>query len=204
MKNVLIALCAVLFLAACGTKNGDEPQTIPADRLTQNEAPNAFHGLGIRYDGYYKEEDRGVIYLIRFFPQGNAVLINGTPDMAHVLPGQLTADALGDPVVGWYNVPVTVREDSIFFRTYPEKGEISYRGNVPSTSMVRLLRHSHINGSRTIKEYLFQPDKKTGQQAGQQDPLKEYKLPLLIGIAIIVVLILLRMFVLVRRGNRKD
>ncbi len=156
-------LFGILLLAACGTNEGDQPRTIPADQLSVDAPENPFQGLGIRFNGYYREETQGVVYLIRFFPKGNAVLINGTSDVGGQLHTMLTPNAPGDPVRGWYNVPVTVREDSIFFRTYPEKGEISYRGNVPSTSVVRLLRHSHINGTQAIKEYLFQPDPGSGQ-----------------------------------------
>lgn len=158
---LFISFSPLLF--SCGSDGSKEGTTIPADQLAREDASDPFRGLGIRYDGYYKEDAQGVHYLIRFFPSGNAVLINGTPDVAAELPKHLTADALGDPVLGWYNVPVTVNEDSIFFKTYPEKGEISYKGNVPSTAMVRLLRHSHINGSRAIKEYIFQPDTTSGK-----------------------------------------
>lgn len=157
-QKILVVLSLLPLLLSCGTDDPQGTTTIPADQLVQDDPGDPFKRLGIRYDGYYKEETQGVLYLIRFFPNGNAVLINGTPDVAAELPRHLTADAVGDPVLGWYNVPVTVNEDSIFFKTYPEKGEISYKGNVPSTSMVRLLRHSHINGSRAIKEYIFQPD----------------------------------------------
>lgn len=156
----LFHLFVLILLVSCGNngegkipKDGAGPATnskeVLADPLSK---------LGIRFDGHYKEQVQDVVYLIRFFPNGNAVLINGTQDVAHELPAYLRSDAMGDPVMGWYNVPVTVEGDSIFFKTKPEKGEISYRGNVPGTSMVRLLRHSHINGTRSIKEYIFQPD----------------------------------------------
>jgi hypothetical protein len=158
------ALILVAFLSACANDDADQAQTIPADQIVFDDSASPFRGLGIRYDGHYKEQVQGAVYLLRFFPQGNVVLINGTNDVADQLPGRLRADAEGDPDLGWYNVPVTVREDSIFFRTYARKGEISYGGNIPATSMVRLLRHSHINGSRQIKEYIFQPD---GQASGQ-------------------------------------
>jgi hypothetical protein len=152
----LVHLLILSFLlAAC---EQDKPQEIPADQLTPPAPVDAFKGLGIRYDGYYMEQPEGLVYLIRFFPEGNVVLINGTSDVADELPSYLVPDAKGDPAMGWYNVPVSIREDSIFFKTYPVKGEISYRGNVPATSMVRLLRHSHINGHRAVKEYIFQPD----------------------------------------------
>ena len=156
MKKISF-IFALIVLVSCGDENGRSGDQGP-DNSSSEEVSDPFRSLGIRYDGHYKEQVQDVVYLIRFFPNGNVVLINGMQDVAHELPAYLRADALGDPVMGWYNVPVTVTGDSIFFKTHPEKGEISYRGNVPSTSIVRLLRHSHINGTRSIKEYIFQPD----------------------------------------------
>lgn len=159
MKRLFPFLLLSMILFSCsGDEKEAQPEEIPADEFGPESTYLPFTELGIRFDGYYKEERGGVIYLIRFFPNGNAVLINGLPETGNELPSYLTQDAIGDPGMGWYNVPITVREDSIFFKTYPFKGEISYRGNVPGTSTVRLLRHSHINGERTIKEYVFQPD----------------------------------------------
>lgn len=163
MRTILIPLLIISLFTNCRNSTEKEPTSIPADQVTPDHSGSPFQGTAIRYDGHYSEEDRGVVYLIRFFPDGRAVLINGSVDVAHELPSYLTADAKGDPVLGWYNVPVTVENDSIFFKTYPEKGEINYRGNVPSTSMVRLLRHSHINGSQAIKEYIFKPDQASGK-----------------------------------------
>lgn len=159
MKHLFPIVFLCLLVSSCNNgKNEGTTEEIPADEFGPEVKNDPFSALGIRSDGHYKEESGGVIYLIRFFPNGNAVLINGLPETADELPTYLTSDAIGDPGMGWYNVPVTIREDSIFFKTYPFKGEISYSGNVPSTSTVRLLRHSHINGQRTIKEYVFQPD----------------------------------------------
>ncbi len=159
MKKILL-LCIPIILAACGNEgNGEKVEDRSEDTATTIGVPTTpLSELGIRFDGHYKEQVQDVVYLIRFFPNGHAVLINGMQDVANELPAYLRQDAIGDPVMGWYNVPVTVQGDSIFFRTHPEKGEISYRGVVPSTSMVRLLRHSHINGTRSTKEYIFQPD----------------------------------------------
>ncbi len=160
MQLLLRILLLSTLIMGCGHEEDGTTRTeVPADHVyatTNGEDP--FKGLGIRYDGYYMEKVNNLRYLIRFFDNGRAVLINGTQDVEAGLPSHLTRDAPGDPVMGWYNVPVTVQGDSIFFKTYPEKGEISYRGNVPNTSTVRLLRHSHINGTRSIKEYIFHPD----------------------------------------------
>ncbi len=159
MKKVLLLFIPII-LNSCGNEgNGAKVEDRSGYTGTTTGIPTTpLSELGIRFDGHYKEQVQDVVYLIRFFPNGHAVLINGMQDVANELPAYLRQDAIGDPVMGWYNVPVTVQGDSIFFRTYPEKGEISYRGVVPSTSMVRLLRHSHINGTRSIKEYIFQPD----------------------------------------------
>ncbi len=162
MRSIL-QLLLIGILVACNGNGTEEAIEIPANEIAIAKEIEPFQGLGIRHDGHYKNEDRGVVYLIRFFDNGNAVLINGRSDVAEGLSQYLVKDALGDPAIGWYNVPVTVKEDSIFFKTYPTKGEIEYRGNVPSTSTVRLLRHSHITGTQEIKDYIFQPDNSPSQ-----------------------------------------
>jgi hypothetical protein len=104
------------------------------------------------------EDVGGILYLIRFFPEGRAVLVNGTTDLQSQLPPLLVRTAKGDPAMGYYNVAVRVDADSLFFTTKPEKGTIDYRGVVVDDSRVRFLRHSHINGTEQLKEYVFQPD----------------------------------------------
>ncbi len=167
-------IAAILLLACLSACNGDTPEAIDertadttatsqgtsAPQATQEEFhPNSpFKDLPLRYDGHYREQIDNLLYLIRFFPEGIAVLVNGTSEVEAQLPPMLRRDALGDPNMGYYNVPVTVEGDSIFFITRPERGELSYRGMAPDSSRVVFLRHSHITGVRNLKEYLFVPD----------------------------------------------
>lgn len=114
--------------------------------------------MPLRYDGYYKNNVSDLQYLIRFFPEGRVVSVNGTKDVEKDLPSYLIRETRGNPALGLHNVPVSVVGDSIVFITRPEKGEIEYRGVVVSSSMVRLVRHSHITGSRQLMDYIFYPD----------------------------------------------
>lgn len=146
-------LLGLALLSACSTNEGSE-----ATDATPPEPAGPFHGLGLRFDGYYVETRGNLLYMVRFFPEGRAVLINGSSDVKDQLPPMLVRDAKGDPSIGYYNVPVVVRNDSMFFTTHPSKGTIDYSGVVADASCVRFLRHSNINGNQQIKEYLFRPD----------------------------------------------
>jgi hypothetical protein len=157
---LIIGLTALVLVAhrayqwyTTGTAAGSG--SIPEEAV---EDKGPFVGLGLRYDGYYMEDVGGILYLIRFFPEGRAVLVNGTTDLQSQLPPLLVRTAKGDPAMGYYNVAVRVDADSLFFTTKPEKGTIDYRGVVVDDSRVRFLRHSHINGTEQLKEYVFQPD----------------------------------------------
>ena len=153
--SLLLALG--LFTAGC-TSPGTPVPASPGQSVDQRTEKGPFAGLGLRYDGYYRDSRGEVLYLIRFFPEGRAVLINGTRDVENDLPFFLTREIQSAPTQGLYNIKVDVRNDSLFFTTQPERGEISYRGKVTSGSTVRLLRHSHINGHERIMEYIFYPD----------------------------------------------
>ena len=140
------------------TKDNDQQPVVPAP------VTGAFKGLPLHYDGYYRYDVGEVIYLIRFFPEGRAVLINGTKDVEADLPKFLVRDTQGNPGMGLYNVMPEVRGDSLFFTTHPEKGEIDYSGNVVDGSLVRLYRYSHITGSKQSMEYIFYPDPPVGPE----------------------------------------
>lgn len=150
----LVALAAGRLLPRLQKNNdavtGRTEATTPSD--------GALAGKGLRFDGYYMETRGDLLYLLRFFPEGRAVLVNGTSDLRDQLSPLLVRDAKGDPAIGWYNVPVKVDGDSLFFTTRPEKGTIDYAGGVVDGSTVRFLRISNINGTRQLKEYIFQPD----------------------------------------------
>lgn len=157
MKAVLAYIAIAYLLASC-TGNGSSTDIERSSEPDGNALGSQLKDLGIRFDGYYREEVGKVVYLIRFFPEGNVVLANATHDIEEQLPPLLVNDAAGDPRTGYYNVPVSIRGDSLFFTTRATRGELSYRGRVLDASRVRFLRHSHINGARHLKEYIFYPD----------------------------------------------
>jgi hypothetical protein len=161
IKNILLGIIAVLAIA------------LVAARFMKPAAPNASGNAtaqqeiaitgplvnkGIRFDGYYSQQVGKLLYLIRFFPEGRVVTVNGTTDVAKDLPKYLVRETKGNPGLGLHNVPVSVEGDSLIFITHPEKGEIEYRGAVASGSLVRFIRHSHITGTRQLMEYVFYPE----------------------------------------------
>lgn len=151
-RSALFVLLVLLLCTGCSSTGGNG--TVPAPE----EKRNSILDLGLRFDGYYREVRGEVRYLIRFFPTGRAVLVNGTKDLEAELPKFLQPQTQGNPAMGLYNVPVEIRGDSMFFMTRPEKGEISYRGKVMNASTVRFHRYSHINGGSQDMEYIFYPD----------------------------------------------
>lgn len=157
---LVIAVAAAAWIYALLRPKHPVQENAPLPEEHPVEAPafNAFGSIPVRFDGYYMERVDQLCYLVRFFPEGRAVLVNGTEDLLPQLPSVLVRDAKGDPVIGHYNVPVTIKGDSMFFTTRPEKGTIDYSGIAVNADQVRFLRHSHINGARHIKVYDFQPD----------------------------------------------
>ncbi|MBK8500561.1 MAG: hypothetical protein IPL52_17505 [Flavobacteriales bacterium] len=155
--RALYLFVLVMHAAACTAPGSTAPSAAQPSAM-QPSVTGPFAGLGIRYDGYYRDSRGEVIYLIRFFPEGRAVLINGTRDIEKDLPLFLTREIQSAPAQGLYNIKVDIRNDSLFFTTRPERGEISYRGKVMSGSTVRFHRHSHINGNDRLMEYIFYPD----------------------------------------------
>lgn len=153
MIRSLLFVFVLIAVASCGSSS-----TKPAQKPAQHVQQSPFANLGLRFDGYYQESLGDLRYAMRFFPEGRIVLVNGTKDIEADLPKFLVRETQGNPSMGLYNVMPEVRSDSIFFKTYPEKGEISYRGKVMSGSLVRFNRYSHINGVSQDKEYIFHPD----------------------------------------------
>jgi hypothetical protein len=165
------ALLILPLLLACNDPGTSVAQVEAAQETQAPEVPvqeefhpdSPFKDLPLRYDGYYREQLDNLLYLVRFFPEGRAVLVNGTTEVEEQLPPMLHRSAEGDPAMGYYNVMVTVEGDSMFFVTRPTRGEISYRGTAPDRTSVRFLRHSHITGVKGVKEYLFIPDRGVSQ-----------------------------------------
>ena len=160
VKTILLVLIAAMaaYVAYSKLKPTGSITSVPATLAMVDPVPGPFDGLGLRYDGYYRAERGSVLYLIRFFTKGNAVLINGVRDMEKELPAFLIPTTQGNPAMGLYNIQVNVKGDSLLFDTHPEKGVISYRGKVMSTSMVHFHRQSHINGKEYDMDYVFHAD----------------------------------------------
>jgi len=159
--RILCFTVALGALASCTTPAAENAQPV-------TEIPAAitgpFQGLPLRFDGYYRTDNGDVIRLMRFFPAGNVVLVNGTRETEKDLPAFLVPNTQGNPGLGLHNVPVNVVGDSLHFTVHPEKGEIDLHGKAMSGSLVRFLRHSHINGNREILEYIFYPDPPVGPE----------------------------------------
>lgn len=170
IKTVLIIIVAALavFVAARMIMQRMHAPSAPAAGGAQDQVtgPGPFDGLGVRYDGHYRCERGSLRYLLRFFPEGRVVLVNGTKDVEATLPDFLIRETKGDPSIGLHNVMATVKGDSIFFVTKPLRGEISYRGKVTANDRVHFFRHSHITGADFDMEYTFVSDeeRKSGQQ----------------------------------------
>ena len=153
MRTIAV-IVAALMLGSCAVDRTEQDVVLEPVKKLSAWLPNT----SVRTDGYYREDVGGLVYMIRFFPEGNAVLINGSAQVADSLPPLLTPNAIGNSAMGWYNVPVTYEQDSLFLVTRPERGNIDYRGNVTNDSTLRFERYSHINGDRRIKEYIFRAE----------------------------------------------
>jgi len=105
-----------------------------------------------------------LVYFIRFFPEGRAMLIGGlSDDKQDLREGLQPATPTGGTSIV-HNVPVTVRGDSIFFVTQAMKGAIDYAGIRHSTDSVTFRKYSHVTGNQVIASYRFeQYDLPTGK-----------------------------------------
>ncbi|MBK8611904.1 MAG: hypothetical protein IPN85_00145 [Flavobacteriales bacterium] len=124
MLVVVIALLTLLLLLR-------ELHLIPSEQGPAPTVPETpagpFTGIPLRFDGHYRTESGDVIRLMRYFPEGRVVVINGTREMDADLPKFLIRETKGDPAMGLHNVPVTVKGDSLLFTVHPEKGDIDFR-----------------------------------------------------------------------------
>ena len=164
IRTVLIVIIVVLG-ALLGAKQlhllpgGNAGKPVDPGEASQAAVINGpLAGLPIRFDGHYRTESGDVIRLMRYFPEGRVVLINGTRELEADLHKFLIRETKGDPSIGLHNVPVEARGDSLFFVIHPEKGDIDFRGRISSGSSLSFERYSHINGHRERMEYIFQPD----------------------------------------------
>lgn len=144
MRKTLSIMVVALTLAACQSDGTKGSELV----VTQN---------GLRSDGYYESHNGNIIYLARFFNDGNVVLVGGLKDNYTEILGYLTPKGpeQNDNV---HYVPYTLYEnDSVFFRTRSPRGELSYRGFSESPDTLRIIKYSHINGNTTHLSYGFNP-----------------------------------------------
>lgn len=164
VKNILLALIALLavlvaYRVITAPKNVEDPVLpAPPEKTPEFEGPGPFDDIGVRFDGHYRCERGSLRYLLRFYPEGRVVLITGTQEVESTLPKFLTRDTQGNTRMGLHNVMATTRNDSIFFVTHPDRGDIEYKGAITGEGMMRFLRHSHINGTDVVLNYLFRSD----------------------------------------------
>lgn len=164
-----LLLTSLLFLFACGggadgTPGGNSTPTAapePGQESTGTavRTGDALTGSGLRFDGVYQVVlGERIVYLVRFFPEGHAVLVAGPNDTRDQLATRLVPNALTEAEIGLYNVPVTLRNDSILFETKAVKGLIDYACVLQGSDTLRVLKHSHVNGKRALLDYLFAAD----------------------------------------------
>jgi hypothetical protein len=158
LKTLLLALIAMALVALFVVRINKGAAPSEPSHPVALDGPSPFEGLPIRYDGHYREQRSEALYLMRFFPEGRIVMINGTADVDSILHKFLVPETKGDPALGLYNVMPRVVGDSIFFTTRPEKGEIDYAGAFEGNELVRFKRYSHITGVRQLMEYEFRAD----------------------------------------------
>mgnify|MGYP001252680233 CR=1 FL=1 len=96
IKNILVAIIAVLAIALIA-KSLLGPKAPAADTPTALTTKGALEGTGLRFDGYYVHRVGDLFYLIRFFPEGRVVTVNGTKEVQKDLPAYLVRETRGNP-----------------------------------------------------------------------------------------------------------
>lgn len=153
----LPCILLVIGLAGCGGDQAVEQQ--PAGDVYRRDL-TPLTNTALRFDGCYHFAQGRNHYLLRFFPEGNVVLIAGTdsmPDQRN-LRVYLRRDALNNTMDGLHNAPVIQQDDSLYFVTPTERGNIDYRGKILGADSVRFYKYSHITGSQLYNTYRFEPD----------------------------------------------
>ena len=154
------AVFLVMLWTACSegdVKNGAGQGDDRSNNTTEAFTGTPLDGSLVRTDGVYAARTKGLVYFMKFFPKGNAVIVGGPKKSEELLHSLLKEDAVqGESNV--HNVPVTLRNDSILFVTKAMKGEIEYRGELLTGDSIMFLKHSHINGKKAFVTYSFEPN----------------------------------------------
>lgn len=148
----LLPLTAALMFAACGGTNTE------IDKTDQN-APT----LAPRYDGIYMGTYGNLTQLLHFYPSSNVVTITGYASSGDSLRSLFRADLPVNIEKGIHNVPVTLRNDSVLFRTTVMQGFIHYDGRIHGGDSLTVLKSSQANGRKAAITYYFSKDGASGQ-----------------------------------------
>ena len=159
MRYTTTAILLSLLFLGCGPEPVAEQPTEPTTKDTlvvAEPAPIPLPEGFLRTDGVYRSSMGKLVYFIRFFPEGRAMLIGGLTDSPQDLREALQPPTPtgGTPLV--HQVPVTVRGDSIFFVTPAMRGDIDYAGMRHGTDSVTFRKYSHVTGNQVIASYRFE------------------------------------------------
>ncbi len=166
-KHLFLASLAACFFQACSTpeapstpvvlSNPDTAQVIQAAPAEGMVHLHSLEGAGLRFDGVYTYTSGGIHYYMRFFPRGNVALIAGRSEENGQLDlRSLLKEDAQSGVNNLHNVPVTQRNDSLFFTTMAPRGAITYAG-VAEGDTVRFLKHSKVTHKEAVLAYGFEP-----------------------------------------------
>lgn len=151
-------LFPILFLG-CGPETVTERTSPPVTGdtiVTAEPAPLPLPEGFLRTDGVYRSSMGKLVYFIRFFPEGRAMLIGGLADSPQDLREALVPSTPTGGTSIVHNVPVKVHGDSIFFVTHAMKGDIDYSGIRHGTDSVTFRKYSHVNGNQVTAGYRFE------------------------------------------------
>ncbi|MBK8341735.1 MAG: hypothetical protein IPK99_17960 [Flavobacteriales bacterium] len=159
MRFSSLALLLPFLLLGCGPEPVAEecpPETAVDTLAAVNPAPVPLVEGFLRTDGVYRATMGQLVYYIRFFPEGRAMLIGGLADDKQDLREALepSTPTGGTSIV--HNVPVRVQGDSIFFVTQAMKGAIDYAGMRHGTDSLTFRKYSHVTGNQVITSYRFE------------------------------------------------
>lgn len=147
----LLPLTLAFAFAACGGTK------------TETETDNKGTSMVPRYDGIYMGTYGNLTQLLHFYPSGNVVTITGYATSGDSLRSLFRADLPVNIEKGIHNVPVTLRNDSVLFRTTVMQGFINYDGRIYGGDSLVVLKSSQANGRKAAITYYFSKDQTSGQ-----------------------------------------
>ena len=160
LRSLLILASTTVLIHACSVEGTGDQRTTATAQTVETPQLTPLAGTKLRFDGFYHRTVGRNQYLMRFFPEGNVVVINGTdstPQFAF-LSSFLKQDAQNNTVPGLHNVPVSQQGDSLRFVTSTRRGDIDYYGKVLAPDSVHVYKYSHINGAKDTGTLTFRPD----------------------------------------------